>query len=180
MNMVICRDVHGDNFFEDFLGTVTLDMSDLVFGVTEGWYELQDNVDLRGNEVFAKNRLRLGKIYPMRPIQGAVYIEMEVTNPVQHLPKPPPLEPMDIFEDEVMAKVMQENRGANKKRRRLIIKDMWDRMLEDNPRAAQTYEEEHASLISSHVERMNDQVCGQNDCPFRHAVCSDILRQNMI
>lgn len=153
------RDVHKDTHFEDFLGTVTIDMSDLVFGVTQGWYDLQDNVDLRGSEVFAKNRLRLGKIYPMRAIQGSIYIEMQATNPVQHLPKPPPQEPISIFEDEVMVQVIQENRGASKKRRRLIVKEMWDRMLADNPNAAERYQQEHSSLIASHVERMNEQVC---------------------
>ena len=39
-----------DAGFEDFLGAITIDMSDLVFGVTEGWYALEDNVDLRGDE----------------------------------------------------------------------------------------------------------------------------------
>ena len=152
------RDVHKQTGFEDFLGTVTLDMSDLCFGTTEGWYDLQDNVDLRGAEVSARNRLRLGQIRPMRPIQGAVYLEIQATNPVSHLPKPPPEDPMAIYADEVMVRVMEENRGASTRRRLMIIKDMWQRLIADDPRAAGPYQEQLQAMQESHVERMNQQV----------------------
>ena len=155
----MCRDVHKDSGQEDFLGTVTVDMADLLFGVTEGWYDLQENVDLRGPEVCARNRLRLGQIRPMRPIQGAIYLEMEATNPVSHLPKPPPQDPIEIYEEEVMAQVMEENRGASRRRRKMIIKDMWDKLLSDNPRAIQEYKDQLSTLHGDHIQRMNLQVC---------------------
>jgi len=155
----VCRDIHKDTGHEDFLGIVSIDMADLIFGVTEGWYDLQENFDLRGSEVSARSRLCLGEIRPMRPIQGALYLQMEASNPVQHLPKPPPKEPMEIYEEEVMAQVLDENRGANKRRRRMIIKDMWDEMLKNNPSAIQGYQKQLDLLLHSHVARMNHQVC---------------------
>jgi hypothetical protein len=155
---MVCRDVHKQTGLEDFLGTVTLDMSDLQFGTTDGWYDLQENVDLRGAEVGARNRLRLGQIRPLRPIQGAVYLEIEATNPVSHLPKPPPEEAMMIFADEVMYKVMEENRGASSRRRLMIIKDMWQQMLADDPRKAEPYQEQLQAMKDTHIDRMNQQV----------------------
>ena len=147
-----------DAGFEDFLGAITIDMSDLVFGVTEGWYALEDNVDLRGDEVSAKARLRLGEIRPMRPIQGEVYLKLQVTNPVSHLPAPPPKTAAEIYEQEVMAQVIEENRGASSKRRKMIITDMWDRMLADQPRAMEPYTKTLEALQKSHVDRMNEQL----------------------
>lgn len=167
----MCRDVHKDSGKEDFLGIVTVDMAALLFGVTAGWYELQENVDLRGPEVSARSRLRLGQIRPMQPIQGAIYLEMEATNPVSHLPKPPPQDPIEIYEEEVMAQVMEENRGASRRRRKMIIKDMWDKLLVDNPRAIEGYTEQVSTLHDDHIERMNNQVC-THFCAPEVALCS--------
>lgn len=155
---MLSRDVHKQTGLEDFLGTVTVDMADLSFGKTDGWYDFQENVDLRGPELSARNRLRLGQIRPMPPIKGAVYLEIEASNPVQHLPKPPPQEAIEIFEEEVTPQVMEENRGASKRRRRMIIKDMWERMLADDPRAVERYTETLKTLQETHTDRMNQQV----------------------
>ena len=141
------------------MGTVTIDMADLMFGFTEGWYELQEDIGLRGSELNVRNRLRLGQIRPMRPIQGAIYLKLEVSNPVQHLPRPPPQDPVDLYADEVTLQVIEENRGASRRRRRRIIKDMWDQMLKKNPRAIEPYQETLSTLQRTHVDRMNQQVC---------------------
>ena len=156
--VVVGRDVHREGGMEEFLGTVTVDLADLCFGMTEGWYDLQENVDLRGAQRCVRNRLRLGQIYPMRPIQGAIYLKMDANNPVAHLPRAPPQNPMDIFADEVMLEVMQENKGASSRRRKMIIKDMWDEMLNQNPHAIHPYKDTLATLQTNHIERMNAEV----------------------
>lgn len=52
-----------------FMGVVELDLGDLPFGVTQAWFPLKDSRKWRGPELNPRNRLRLGHIRPMAPIQ---------------------------------------------------------------------------------------------------------------
>jgi hypothetical protein len=40
----------------------------------------------------------------------------------------------------------------------MIIKDMWQQMLADDPRKAEPYQEQLQAMKDTHIDRMNQQV----------------------
>eukprot|EP00961_Rhodomonas_salina_P204533 2759857-Rhodomonas_salina.1 len=168
-----------------FMGVVELDLGDLPFGVTQAWFPLKDSRKWRGPELNPRNRLRLGHIRPMAPIQrrhalcpllagvvvctqsavpgadvpaplapqGELYLTMTATNPVMHLPAPPPKSGKELFSRERVGEVLERSRGLGKRRRGVVLEQMWAELERDERAAAAAYEGRAAELNAEHQVR---------------------------